>query len=90
MLVNTDSGRWLRSAISRALTLVGSWHYNLRHMESIWKVVRDSSAALDRGTFHAVSAVGVARAQVHGRREATDCGVALDQGMTCHATRGEE
>jgi len=38
--------------IRKGLTLVGSWHYNLRHMEGIWKVVRDSSAALDRLISH--------------------------------------
>ena len=38
--------------IRKGLTLVGSWHYNLRHMEGIWKVVRNSSAALDRLISH--------------------------------------
>ena len=38
--------------IRKGLTLVGSWHYNLRHVEGIWKVVRNSSAALDRLISH--------------------------------------
>ena len=38
--------------IRKGLTLVGSWHYNLRHMENIWQVVRHCSDALDRLISH--------------------------------------
>lgn len=38
--------------IRKGLTLVGSWHYNLRHMSGIWQVVRANGTALDRLISH--------------------------------------
>ena len=38
--------------ISKGLTLMGSWHYNLQNVSHIWQVIRQSSDALDRLISH--------------------------------------
>lgn len=38
--------------IRKGLTLVGSWHYNLRHVPGIWQVVRQRGGDIDRLISH--------------------------------------